>query len=312
MSYLDYWQLAQSPFAEDHRPESFLASKNSALVAGRLRFALGRPGGVAGLYGASGTGKTYSAMMLIREFQAANWLASYLPSPAATPGDLNYLFRQAAGENPAEAGGLGELGLFLSRLAGEGRYALLVVDDVQSSRNPDFLEMLRTLLNIERDGVPALSLLLVGQNAMERSLERASDFQTRLAAKAVLTPLTPEEAKVYILARLKNAGSRQGIFTRQAAERVVEIAGGVPRQINRLCDLALVIGFGLSAKKLDPTIISMAAADLDLLPPADTPFFAWSLPRPPAPPAGEEKVAPDPVEDILAGLAEEKASAAPA
>jgi type II secretory pathway predicted ATPase ExeA len=182
------------------------------------------------------------------------------------------------------------------------------VDDVQAARGTDFLETLRTLLNIEHDGIKALSILLVGQGGprgMERKLAAASGFDGQLLVRAVLDRMTAEETRLYILARLKIAGSKQGILTKYAADLVVKYSRGVPRQVNRLCELSLVIAYGLEEKKVTPEIVEMAAADLDMLPAEEAAFFAWPRPARPEPPEPEPE--PPEEDDILAGLAAESA-----
>ncbi len=303
MIYNDYWNLERSPFANDHRVEAFIPTSNATLVIGRLRYALGGNRGVAGLFGGPGVGKTFIAKLLLDEFREANWQTVYLPNPYANARDLLSLLNPSlAAECKPNASCVMELCETLAALAEAGKFVLLAVDDVQATRNSEFLELLRTLLNIEYDGRRALNLLLIGQAEMELRLKSASGFDSQLSVRAVVTAMDPEEAKLYILARLKEAGSKQGLFTLQAAETVVSLTHGVPRQINRLCELALVIAYGFDAKKIDPNIIKMAAADLDMLPGDETAFFAWSKtpkkkksePQPP-----EAEPAED---DILASL----------
>ncbi len=302
MLYTSFWGLSFPPFSNDSRPETFVPAHSASLCLGRLRYALGTGMGASALFGGAGVGKSRVARMLLQEFAAARWLCAYLPAPAGTPRDiLSALAPAQAAAVPPGADGMTELRLFLVDRAAHRQPVLLVVDDVQAARGTDFLETLRALLNIEHDGMKALSILLVGQSgaSTDRKLALASGFDGQLLVRAVLGPMTEEETRLYILARLKVAGSRQGIFTKHAADRVVEYSRGVPRQVNRLCELSLVIAYGLEEKKVTPEIVGMAAADLDLLPPDDAAFFAWPQPAPAAPP----EPPPEPEgEDILAQL----------
>ena len=299
MIYADFWDLHFPPFANDNRPETFVPTRSATLAAARLRYALGTETGASALFGAPGTGKSRVARIVVEEFVAAHWLAAYLPSPHGQPRDiLAALDPAVAALLPAGSDGLAELRAFLVGRTVERRPVLLVVDDAQIARGSDFLELLRTLLNIEHDGTRAMSLLLVGQASLERRLAAASGFDSQLAVRAVLEPMSDEETRLYILARLKAAGSRQGIFTRQAAERVVRYSRGVPRQINRLCELSLVVAYGLGKRQVSPDIVEMAAADLDLLPAGEASFLPWPHPAPKDEPGPEEPHA----EDILAGL----------
>ena len=52
----------------------------------------------------------------------------------------------------------------------------------------------------------------------------------------------------YVQHRLAVAGAERTIFEPAATEALHQLSGGAPRQINRLCDLALLVGF---AEELD-------------------------------------------------------------
>lgn len=300
MIYTDFWDLRFHPFGNDNRPETFVPTHSARLCVARLRYALGMGMGVSALYGEPGTGKTRLGRMIMHEFTQANWLAAYMPNPSGTPRDvLSALDPSAAAAVSRDSFGMTELQAFLEERARNNQPVLLVVDDVQTVRGTGFLETARTLLNVEDDGVKALSILLIGQASMERKLLAASNLDTQLLVRAVLDPMTDEETRLYILARLKSAGSRQGIFTKQSAELVVKYSKGVPRQVNRLCELSLVIAYGLEERKISPQVVEMAAADLDLLPPGEASFFHWPHPPEPEPESEAPEVDED---DILANL----------
>lgn len=309
MIYTNYWGLGFHPFGNDNQPETFVPTRTAALVITKLRYALGIGMGTSALFGEAGVGKTRVARILQAEFTAARWRTAYLPNTLGGARDiLAALDPEAAALAPSGTSGLGELERYLADRARENQPVLIIVDDVQASRGVEFLETLRTLQNIDHDGVKALSILLLGQAAMDRRLEQASHFNSQLLVRAVLDPMTDEESRLYILARLKAAGSRQGIFTKQAADRVVKFSKGIPRQVNRLCELSLVIAYGLEEGRVSPEIVEMAAADLDLLPPGEASFFRWPHPAPAVPDEPAESADSDADgEDILATLAAEPA-----
>ena len=58
----------------------------------------------------------------------------------------------------------------------------------------------------------------------------------------MLKPLTVEETTNYIEHRMQAAGATRTIFAKDALQLTHQLAQGSPRKINRLCDLALVVG----------------------------------------------------------------------
>ena len=68
-----------------------------------------------------------------------------------------------------------------------------------------------------------------------------------------LQPLSREETVQYVTHRLRAAGRQQPVFEPKAFDALFELTGGVPRKINRLCDMGLLVGYaeGLSAVAAD-------------------------------------------------------------
>jgi general secretion pathway protein A len=72
---------------------------------------------------------------------------------------------------------------------------------------------------------------------------RLPSLDERLAVKALVRAFTAEESAQYVAHRLEAAGAAREIFTPDAVEAMHYLARGIARQINRLGDLALVVGF---------------------------------------------------------------------
>ena len=77
-------------------------------------------------------------------------------------------------------------------------------------------------------------------------------LRQRIAVFYHLTPLSEEDAKKYILHRLKIASkSARQYFTDQALDIVCRFSKGVPRMINQICDSALLNGFIYEKEVID-------------------------------------------------------------
>ena len=70
-----------------------------------------------------------------------------------------------------------------------------------------------------------------------------------------LTPLEADEVEGYIAHRLSVAGRTEPLFTADACCTIASISKGIPRNINMLCDTALVYGMALEASRIDESII---------------------------------------------------------
>jgi general secretion pathway protein A len=139
---------------------------------------------------------------------------------------------------------------FLAANAAKGRHAVVAVDEAQLLRDPATFEALRLLLNFEPGGTPALTLLLVGQPAILPAINRMPQWEERLAVKCLLRPFSQPETESYVEHRLRAAGSPRPIIEPDAVPTLQELTHGIARQINRLCDLALLIGYAEEQKTL--------------------------------------------------------------
>jgi len=140
---------------------------------------------------------------------------------------------------------------FLSENSRKGRHAVIVVDEAHLIARAETWEAIRLLMNFEVDRQPALTLLLSGQTALLPMLDRMPQLDERLGVKCLMRPFSLEETAAYATHRLKTAGARRTIIDTDAFATLHELTCGVARRINRLCDLALLIGYAEERKILN-------------------------------------------------------------
>jgi general secretion pathway protein A len=125
-----------------------------------------------------------------------------------------------------------------------GRHAIVVIDEAHLLQGAQAFETIRLLMNFQHAGQPLASFLLVGQTGLVLGLRRLPALDERLAVTCILARLSAEETGRYIQHRLSVAGTKRNIFEPSAVETIYTLTHGVPRRINRLCDLALLVGYG--------------------------------------------------------------------
>jgi general secretion pathway protein A len=102
---------------------------------------------------------------------------------------------------------------------------------------------MRLLLNLETPVGTALSLLLVAQPAILPALDRVPSLEERMGVKCLMRPMNADETAGYVAHRLAAAGAKRAIFDDDAIDALHRLSHGIPRRVNRLADLALLIGF---------------------------------------------------------------------
>ena len=268
--YTSYWQLERRPFEAGTDTAAYYPSETHQAALLKLRYSIENARGAAALVGASGGGKTLVARILADQLPSDLTPVIHLVYPRmATAELLAYLAAELAGGDDAAAGvTVGEsvraIEASVSRNAREGRHAVVIIDEAHLLE-ADALEALRLLLNFEVASRPALTLLLVGQTRLLSAVDRVPCLGERLGVRCLIRALAPEETFVYVEHRLRSAGAARSIFTHEALEAIHELSQGNPRQINRLCDLALLIGFAEERTEIEAADLSAAADELTLV-----------------------------------------------
>jgi general secretion pathway protein A len=138
----------------------------------------------------------------------------------------------------------------------------LIFDEAQDFRQ-EVLEELRFLPIPEK-----VQVLFVGQPEFHAKLglDNFKELRQRNSAMGHLRALKEEECKLYIAHRLETVeGDINKVFTPKAVSLICQHSRGNPRTINVLCDNAFLIGYGLSKKQIDSSIMKEVLEDLDFI-----------------------------------------------
>ena len=247
--YLDYWQLTSQPFEPIASRAALFPCESHEGALLKLRYAVENGRGAVVLAGPAGSGKTMIVHILRQELGVQLGPFVHLVFPQMSSRDLLVYLAEQLGAPPADAPrytieeSVRRIEFFLQQNATLNRRAVIVVDEAHLLEDCGALETLRLLLNFETAGKPSLSLVLVGQMNLISAVGRLPSLEERVAVKSLIRSLTPEETAVYVQHRLRVAGAVRDVFTPDAVEALHYLAHGIPRQINRLGDLALLVGF---------------------------------------------------------------------
>lgn len=265
--YEQHWQLDRMPF-ESQFDQSFYYPcdvHQGALLKVRYAIENRREGAV--LAGVPGTGKTLLAHLLADQLGETFSPRVHLVFPQLPPNELMAwlaveLTDQEGKEAVSPHVAVRRIGSALQQNAMEGRHAVIFIDDAQDLVDTGALETIRLLLNFTAAGTPALTVVLLGQTLLLPALDRLHGLEEKMGVKCLLRPLTLEETVSYINHRLNAAGRSEPIFSDDAMETIYQLAGGVPRKINRLCDLALLIGFAEERNSINAEQIESVCDEL--------------------------------------------------
>ncbi len=325
--YLDHWQMQQRPFDCNHAPRMFVPVESAMVALTKIRYALSTSLSAISVTGPAGTGKTELIRMSLEELNHSGWKTVYVPNTNLPPERLVSLLGSFLGAN-TKLPPLDRLLIRLQTMLEKGVRVCLAFDEMHTVGNAETWELIRMLMNVEAHGRQALNIIIAGQSDLEQVLDVTPSVATRLTLRIRLAAFSSEETQQYILYRLKVAGCTRGLFTRQAADSIFSYSRGLPARINRICDLALLTGFGAGVEKIGPELVHEAAIELGFEQPpaaqrtataASNPASATSVPSTAEedilasvgfsaaatttnPPASDPTALGDCSDDILAGL----------
>jgi putative secretion ATPase (PEP-CTERM system associated) len=245
--YLDFYGFRQKPFNLVADPGFLYMSSKHRLALTYLEYGLMDGIGFVLLTGEIGIGKTTLIRKLLSQVEKEVEIAVVFNTNVTSEQLLELILQEFEVETRSrrKAAHLDTLNQFLINKYGEGRRAVLIVDEAQNL-SWSALEEVRMLSNLQTDQEPLLQIVLVGQPALRIKLQDSSlaQLSQRIAVSYHLSSLSFPEVKEYIAHRLQKAGAGEGeIFDLEAMKSIFDHSKGIPRAINIICDAALVYGY---------------------------------------------------------------------
>jgi general secretion pathway protein A len=256
--YKSYWGLQEKPFENTPDPRFLYQSADTMETYARLLYALKSNRGAVLLTGESGCGKTLMARALIQGLDPERTDVALLANPCRHPDDLlpEILFQIGGDEPPQDRTQVvRQLNATLYDNFSAGRETAVIIDEGQLLENPKFFEEFCVLLNFQLNDAFLVTLVLVGQPLLAERVRNCANLDERLSARGVVRALEKEDVGPYIELRLSVAGRTAPAFSPDAVEMVAQHTGGVPRRINHLCDLCLVIGYSRKVDVVDEDLV---------------------------------------------------------
>lgn len=268
--YESYWELDRNPFENDADTDFFFGSETHQAALLKLRYLVENRKGAGVLVGGTGFGKTYLAQVLTQQLSETHGPFVHLVFPQLSPAEMLAYLAVELGADPhlvgSEAGGLDrtirEIENLLMKYGDQGRHPVIIVDEAHLIEDQNVFQSLRLLLNFQQQRRTDFTLILAGQRELLSRIRRMGQLEERLSVKCLLRPMTEAETVSYVSSRLQTAGARRAIFLPESMTTLFELSGGVPRKINRICDLALLVGFADESSSISPEQVEAVSEEL--------------------------------------------------
>ena len=262
--YEEFYGLREKPFQIVPNPNYLYLSEKHEHALTYLEYGIREGEGFILLSGEIGTGKTTLIRYLLNQIEKDIEVAVIFNTNVTSEQLIDLVLREF-GIEPSGSDKTKKLDLlyhFLIDQYATGKRVLLIIDEAQNL-SKDVLEEVRMLSNLQADEDILLQIMLVGQPELKAKLNMPdlAQLSQRIAVAYHLTALDQQETQAYIHTRLERAGASRDIFSAEALKKIYQATQGVPRNINLLCDTALVYGFAEDAELIDEVIIDQVLAD---------------------------------------------------
>ena len=265
--YLDYYGFKEKPFTITPNPRFIFLSKNHKEVFAHLLYGIQHHAGFIEVTGEVGTGKTTVLRTLLNQLDEDTYRVALILNPCLSSYELlRSISREfgIAGEENTIADLLESLNRFLLEQHGQGRTVVLVIDEAQNLE-PQVLEQIRLLSNLETETDKLIQIVLVGQPELGTLLEKQElrQLSQRVTVRYHLRPMDFQDTRAYIEHRLEIAGfPRAAVFTEGALKKIFSFSSGYPRLINIVCDRALLIGYTEGRREISAKMIGTAITEV--------------------------------------------------
>jgi len=274
--YTGYFGLKEKPFSIAPNPQYLFMSDRHREALAHLTYGLGGSGldssglesngGFVLLTGEVGTGKTTISRCLMEQLPE-NTQAAFILNPtlssqellATLCDELKIRYRKTGATLKTLTDKIQEK---LLKNHQKNINTLLIIDEAQHLQ-PEVLEQLRLLTNLETNTKKLLQVILIGQPELQSLLKRRDlrQLAQRITARYHLLPLNQQEVALYIKHRLSVAQCFRELFSTKAITAIHQISDGIPRVINLICARALINAYSSNNTVISKKIVITAAQD---------------------------------------------------
>ncbi|MBW1799799.1 MAG: AAA family ATPase, partial [Deltaproteobacteria bacterium] len=264
--YKKFFGFKERPFKLVPNPAYLFLSRSHEEALAHLSYAISQGDGFVEITGEVGTGKTTLCRAFLETLDE-NTEAAYIFNPKLDAIQLLKAINDefAIRSEPDNTKDLIDiLNAFLIEKKGQGKKVILLVDEAQNL-SVEVLEQLRLLSNLETTTSKLLQIILVGQPELGDMLDSYDLRQLgqRITLSCHIHPMTRNETRQYILHRIHTASQKPGVtFTWAAFFAIYRYSRGIPRQINIVCDRALLFAYGLNRHIITGSIVKASAREL--------------------------------------------------
>jgi type II secretory pathway predicted ATPase ExeA/cell division protein FtsN len=266
--YCGFFGFSEKPFDVTMNPKFLYLNSQHRETLAVLISAIGERHGLITIEGDLGTGKTTLLKTVLGKLNEKTKVA-YISNTTMTFEEMLAMTLVDLGiakldESLSKVEASHRLNDFAIRQLARGGNVVVIVDEAQNL-NGSAMKKLQLLSNQETRKHKLIQVVLCGLPELHNNLKQleVSPLDDLPTVKQRITPLNEKETYEYIQHHLDVADyTAPALFTRKAQRLVWEHSRGVPRNINTLCNNALLTAYALRERKIKAGVVRKAIGDL--------------------------------------------------
>jgi general secretion pathway protein A len=261
--FTNHFNMREIPFSERVPVDRIFRDQRILQGLARLQY-LQTGGTIALVTGETGVGKSCLLKLFINSLTDNSYKTVYLHITNIRATSLLKLIVSGMGEIPAHTKEL-LFSQIIDRAHRTDATTILLIDECHLLTS-DALVDLRLLVSSALDEQPTLKIILSGQEAIRKQLQRSchKDLSDRISVKYHLHSLTQAQTYAYIDYQMDRAGSNDKVFEPEVKSMIHEYTNGIPRQINNIAIACLIQAALDNVKKVTTTIFAQAARECQI------------------------------------------------
>ena len=264
--YLSYWGLTMPPFENVADLRFFYESASHSEALLRLTYTVSAHKGAAAMMGDIGCGKTLICKAYVDRIPRDKYEVRFMPQlPSSSEDETLREMLVAFGESAPAGSSKSEMMRMLNEklinISKNDKHAIIVIDEAQLL-SPASLEMVRLLLNYQYNNGFLCTIILVGQLELKDNIRKMPQLDQRIAINYHLKPLDAAGVEAFIKHRMTRSGCQRQVFKDDVYGKILQLTSGVPRKINNICDMSLLLGYSAKKDIIEGDMIDKVAGEL--------------------------------------------------
>lgn len=261
--FLKFFSLTHNPFrAKAEGSEVFIGPQQTALMSGLKKVLIDRDA-VALVMGPVGVGKSIAVARALDTYPTAHEAIKFGRMTLSRDDILEHLISGLGGDCAGQSTPkkLAQLQGLLAEREDTDTRVVAVVEDAPRLGVEGLLE-LESLTSADTGETAGANLVLMGSPDLHDLLNtpELARLKQRVSGRYSLSPLSREELRDYLQARVSAAGgNHETLFTASAIDALHDSCGGVPRVINRLASSVLSAAADADISEIDGDLINRVA-----------------------------------------------------